>query len=134
MVNIREFYEKDDKMLPGKKVQPRLEGDSLIALRHPSLICTPLTPPQGISLSVDQFKGVIEALPEIEAALRAKDITIPRPTYSSDQTVKDEAKEEEEEEAVADDDEEVPAESSKGELDRFKMGKGNHEATSDEDE
>jgi len=90
---------------------------------------------QGISLSIDQFKGVIEALPEIEASLKAKKIELPRPVYDSggaaaseDEQFKDEVKAEEE------DDEKVPVESSKGKLDKFKMGRGNHEATSDEEE
>lgn len=84
---------------------------------------------------MDQFKGVIEALPEIEASLRSKKIELPRPDYggvgataSSDAQDDVDVKEDENEE------EEIPEASSKSKLDKFKFGKGNHEATSDEGE
>lgn len=49
LVNIREFYEKDGKMLPGKK---------------------------GISLTVDQYTALLKAIPSINANLRGLGIDI----------------------------------------------------------
>ncbi|KAL4781917.1 transcriptional Coactivator p15-domain-containing protein [Aspergillus varians] len=54
MVNIREYYEKDGGELPGKK---------------------------GISLPIDQFSGLLTLLPDIEAALQEKGVSVPRPNY-----------------------------------------------------
>ncbi|KAL4806962.1 transcriptional Coactivator p15-domain-containing protein [Aspergillus unguis] len=54
MVGIREYYEKDGEELPGKK---------------------------GISLPIDQFSSLLNLLPEIEAALQEKGVSIPRPDY-----------------------------------------------------
>lgn len=84
MVNIREYYEKDGQELPGKK---------------------------GISLPIEQFNTFIALLPEIEQALSAKGISVPRPAYDGAPEVKDQ--DEEEDEA---------------------SGKKNIDATSDEDE
>jgi hypothetical protein len=93
---------------------------------------------------------MIEALPEIETTLKGKGIALPRPEYGADwkkPASKDEADEDEEEDGPAkiedakpaisrdqdDDDEEEVPKPVVGRLDRFRVSKRNHEATSDED-
>ncbi|KAF5551524.1 transcriptional Coactivator p15 family [Fusarium mexicanum] len=48
-VNLREYYDKDGKTLPGKK---------------------------GISLSIEQYNAFLKAVPQINAALRAKGLLV----------------------------------------------------------
>ena len=87
-------------------------------------------------------------MPEIEKALKAKGITIPRPEYgdarasskAEEQAEEENEDEEEEKEEVkkpakaveASEDEEDAKPVAKSKLDRFRH-KANHEATSDED-
>ncbi|KAI9885769.1 MAG: hypothetical protein M1823_002447 [Watsoniomyces obsoletus] len=59
MVHVREYYSKDDKMLPGKK---------------------------GISLPMEQFSALIETLPYIEMVLAEEyGEELPRPQYDGDE-------------------------------------------------
>jgi hypothetical protein len=80
-------------------------------------------------------------LPDIEKALKAKGITIPRPAYDGVPTKAVEEDDEEEEDAGepeqkaivdASEDEEIVKPVKASRLDRFKH-KANHEATSEED-
>lgn len=68
-VNIREYYEKDGKMLPGKKVSLSCSGEfktDMLELANANLRR------KGISLSVEQYLALLKAAPGINAALRAK--------------------------------------------------------------
>lgn len=68
-INIREYYEKDGKMLPGKKVSlPYTDETKTDMLERTNANL----PPKGISLSVEQYLALLKAAPGINAALRAK--------------------------------------------------------------
>ncbi|SLM39551.1 ssDNA-binding transcriptional regulator [Lasallia pustulata] len=71
LVSVREFYEKEGQMLPGKK---------------------------GIALPVDQFSAIIQLLPHIESVLKGKGIEVARPVYDAAGGDGDEKGEEEKEE------------------------------------
>ncbi|KAK4934104.1 hypothetical protein LTR10_024470 [Elasticomyces elasticus] len=57
MVNIREYYQKDDEWLPGKK---------------------------GISLTTEQYSALIGVMPQLEHLLKLQGEKVPRPDYSGD--------------------------------------------------
>ena len=106
LINIREYYEKNDQMLPGKKVCDFSEfgktgSDTVV---------------QGISLTPEQFSTLIELLPQLETTLQDKGTSIPRPNYTDDPASKAEADEDVDDDKADDD------------------IKKNHEATSEEDE
>ncbi|KAI5194888.1 PC4-domain-containing protein [Aureobasidium subglaciale] len=108
LINIREYYEKDGQMLPGKK---------------------------GISMTIEQFSALLEVLPEVEEALKEKGQELPRPNYSLEAASQEPASEPDEVE-IEPGNFKAEAESipSSSKLDKFKYGKKNHEATSDEED
>ncbi|KAF5869678.1 putative transcriptional coactivator p15 protein [Botrytis fragariae] len=117
LINIREFYEKDGNVLPGKK---------------------------GISLTVDQYKNFLKSIPQINANLKKKGIDVSPDEEEAEEDEEevelDDEEEDEEEEAVETDSEadkkskcknkKVKPEAQKGK----KGKKENIEATSDEEE
>ncbi|KAI1013554.1 hypothetical protein LB503_001707 [Fusarium chuoi] len=86
-VNIREYYDKDGKSLPGKK---------------------------GISLSIEQYNAFLKAVPQINAALRAKGLVV--------------------EGDVADEPETALIPAAKAKKERKKSPKANIETTSEEED
>ncbi|TEY71371.1 hypothetical protein BOTCAL_0094g00150 [Botryotinia calthae] len=122
LINIREFYEKDGNVLPGKK---------------------------GISLTVDQYKNFLKSIPQINANLKKKGIDVGPEEEETEEGEEDEEEEElvdddeEEKEAVETDSEADKKSKSKNKkvkptAQKGKKGKKgkkqNIEATSDEEE
>ncbi|RPA93693.1 PC4-domain-containing protein [Choiromyces venosus 120613-1] len=88
LINIREYFEKDGELLPGKK---------------------------GISLTVEQFNAFLSALPQIEQHLTDAGVVIERPNFGGSAAIeqedeaaaKEEEKQEEEQEQEQEQEEEV---------------------------
>jgi hypothetical protein len=87
LVNIREYYEKDGQMLPGKKV-----SEIMVVLAKAMRMTNVL---QGISLTVEQYNAILQAAPLIERVLKQQDVPVVRPDYDGlgaleqDEEVKD---------------------------------------------
>ncbi|KAF2753624.1 PC4-domain-containing protein [Pseudovirgaria hyperparasitica] len=72
LVNIREYWEKDGDLLPGKK---------------------------GISLTIEQYTALLESIPGIEALLKKQGEDVPRVSYDEPATSKaDDAEDEKDKE------------------------------------
>ncbi|CAK4031702.1 PC4-domain-containing [Lecanosticta acicola] len=107
LINIREYYDKDGKMMPGRK---------------------------GISITIDQFNAFLQVLPQVESVLAANDINVLRPQVDQQASSEAAGNEDEKEAAEDEDDQDAAAhETVSKKLDKFRH-KQNHEATSDEDE
>ncbi|EPE10645.1 transcriptional coactivator p15 family protein [Ophiostoma piceae UAMH 11346] len=94
LINIREYYDSAGQMRPGKK---------------------------GISLSLDQYKTLLQAIPDINAALRQEGSAV------------SEAEDDEGGAVVADKAKDKAAKAEKAKAEKAKAKKSNIEATSDED-
>ncbi|PPJ57982.1 hypothetical protein CBER1_11469 [Cercospora berteroae] len=114
MVGIREFYEKDGEMLPGKK---------------------------GISMTLEQFDAVLGVLPELEREVKKRGGKVRRVRVEGEKDGEEDegdgGVEKEEKEVEVNEEEEEEEElpkKTKNKLEKFKHKAKNHEATSDEDD
>ncbi|KAB5555015.1 hypothetical protein GE09DRAFT_147322 [Coniochaeta sp. 2T2.1] len=114
LINIREYYDAGGELKPGKKV--RFVHIQLAGCRvRFRLGCTDDLRSQGISLSVDQYKEFLKAIPAINEQLRKEGHILD----SDSQSALDEP--------------EIPEEKKKGGKKESSSRKANIEATSDEE-
>lgn len=112
MVSVREYYEQNGEIKPGKKVFEKSKQALAILITNTST--------QGISMPIDQYSAFVKLLPLIENELVKKGEKVPRPEYNG-QVLNEGVVREEEDLSDAGDESGVPK-------------KSNIEATSDEDE
>jgi Transcriptional Coactivator p15 (PC4) len=105
LVNIREYYEKDGEMQPGKKVNSHQVSFLIIFTYHL----------QGISLPLDQYFNLISILPDIEKLLIKKGEQVPRPKYDRGNKLGDKKKDTDSEESDEEESEEREADSASDE-------------------
>ena len=88
---------------------------------------------KGINLPADQLSGFIEILPQIERVLQAKGSQLPRPNYTTDLT-KTTADGGDDADKVGETVEQDAESEVADKITHNSNSKGNHEATSDEED
>jgi hypothetical protein len=116
MVSVREYYEQNGEIKPGKKVWKRIWA---IALAGGYVTWSKTNLVKGISMPLDQYSAFIELLPQIEKELGKNGETVPRPQYEGQLSTERGAQKEDE---------------SDVDEGNGVQKKSNIEATSDEDE
>jgi hypothetical protein len=120
MISVREYYEQNGEIKPGKKVWKRIRAIALAGGWFFAKSGWPKTNlPKGISMPLDQYSAFIELLPQIEKELGKNGETVPRPQYEGQLSIERGTQKEDE---------------SDVDEGNSMQKKSNIEATSDEDE